>query len=61
MSFVEKYICHGNTNEELSGEKNVTMTIWHHEDQTKLTQTILPDPHSLMKHTNIILAALLRT
>ena len=30
------------------------MTVWHHEDQTKPIQTILPDPHSLMKHTSII-------
>ena len=61
MSFIQKYVYRGKTNEELVE----TRMRQYNTMKTNTTQTILPDPHSLKKHipkfTSILLAALFRT
>ena len=46
MSFIQKYVYRGKTNEELVE----TRMIQYNTMKTKTTQTILPDPHSLKEH-----------
>ena len=46
MSFIQKYVYRGKTNEELVE----TRMRQYNTMKTKTTQTILPDPHSLKEH-----------
>ena len=46
MSFIQEYVYHGKTNEELV-EKRMRQ---YNTMKTKTTQTILPDTHSLQGH-----------